>query len=136
MDPEVIAALLARPQRAQRLATLTPRELEVLALIAEGRSNAAIAQRLVITEKAVDKHVSHILDKLDLPPSSTDHRRVLAVLAYLDTQPAQPAATPTIHCGRTTSPEDRRSSAHRQPEVAASHYCAARCRPTAPPGRA
>ncbi len=84
MDPEVIAALLARPQRAAPLAGLTPREREVLALMAEGRSSAAIAQRLVITEKAVDKHISHILDKLGLPPSSNDHRRVLAVLAYLN----------------------------------------------------
>jgi DNA-binding NarL/FixJ family response regulator len=84
MDPEVIAALLARHQRAAPLAGLTPREREVLGLMAEGRSNAAIAQRLVITEKAVDKHVTHILDKLGLPPSSTDHRRVLAVLAYLN----------------------------------------------------
>ncbi|HEY2670422.1 MAG TPA: response regulator transcription factor [Rugosimonospora sp.] len=84
MDPEVIAALLARPQRAARLAGLTPREREVLALMAEGRSNGAIAARLVITEKSVDKHISHILDKLGLAPSSTDHRRVLAVLAYLN----------------------------------------------------
>jgi DNA-binding NarL/FixJ family response regulator len=84
MDPEVIAALLARPQRAARLGGLTPREREVLALMAEGRSNGAIAARLVITEKAVDKHISHILDKLGLAPSSTDHRRVLAVLAYLN----------------------------------------------------
>jgi DNA-binding NarL/FixJ family response regulator len=84
MDPEVIAALLARPQRAPLLASLTAREREVLALMAEGRSNAAIGQRLVISEKAVDKHISHILDKLGLAPSSGDHRRVLAVLAYLD----------------------------------------------------
>jgi DNA-binding NarL/FixJ family response regulator len=84
MDPEVVAALLARPQRATPLASLTPREAEVLALMAEGRSNAAIARRLVVTEKAIDKHISHILDKLGLPPSENDHRRVLAVLAYLN----------------------------------------------------
>ncbi|GAA5183301.1 response regulator [Rugosimonospora acidiphila] len=84
MDPEVIAALLARPQRAEPLAGLTPREREVLGLMAEGRSNAAIAQRLFVTEKAVDKHIGHILDKLGLAPSTSDHRRVLAVLAYLN----------------------------------------------------
>jgi len=87
MDPEVIAALLARPQRATPLATLTPRERDVLSLMAEGRSNAAIAKRLTITEKAVDKHIGHIFTRLGLAQSADDHRRVLAVLAYLNADP-------------------------------------------------
>jgi DNA-binding NarL/FixJ family response regulator len=78
----VVAQLLGSGRSAQ-LGTLTPREREVLAVMAEGRSNAAIAGRLVITEKAVSKHINSILTKLDLPPSDDDHRRVLAVLAYL-----------------------------------------------------
>jgi len=82
MDPDVVAQLLGGGRSAQ-LATLTPREREVLAVMAEGRSNAAVAARLVITEKAVSKHMNSILTKLDLPPSDDDHRRVLAVLAYL-----------------------------------------------------
>ncbi|MDQ7906304.1 response regulator transcription factor [Phytohabitans sp. ZYX-F-186] len=82
MDPDVVAQLLGGGRSAQ-LATLTPREREVLAVMAEGRSNGAIAARLVITEKAVSKHINSILTKLDLPPSDDDHRRVLAVLAYL-----------------------------------------------------
>jgi DNA-binding NarL/FixJ family response regulator len=82
MDPDVVAQLLGSGRSAQ-LGTLTPREREVLAVMAEGRSNAAIAGRLVITEKAVSKHINSILTKLDLPPSDDDHRRVLAVLAYL-----------------------------------------------------
>ncbi|GAB2886802.1 response regulator transcription factor [Streptomyces mayteni] len=81
VDPEVVRQLLAR--RRDPLARLTPREREVLALIAEGRSNAAIARRLVVTEAAVAKHIASILAKLDLPPAPDDHRRVLAVLAYL-----------------------------------------------------
>jgi DNA-binding NarL/FixJ family response regulator len=84
MDPEVIAKLLSRGSRPEPLAALTPREQEVLGLMAEGRSNAAIAQRLVVTERAVAKHTSNIFAKLDLPPSDDDNRRVLAVLAYLD----------------------------------------------------
>jgi DNA-binding NarL/FixJ family response regulator len=84
MDPEVIAKLLARGSSREPLGRLSPREVEVLALMAEGRSNAAIAQRLVITERAVTKHTSNIFTKLDLPPSDDDNRRVLAVLAYLD----------------------------------------------------
>ena len=85
MDPEVIAKLIARGgAKNEPLARLSPRELEVLGLMAEGRSNAAIAQRLVITERAVTKHTSNIFTKLDLPPSDDDNRRVLAVLAYLD----------------------------------------------------
>jgi DNA-binding NarL/FixJ family response regulator len=84
LDPEVVAQLLSRRSRDKPLAGLTPREREVLTLMAEGRSNAAIATRLVVTEKAVNRHISHIFAKLDLPPSEVDHRRVLAVLAYLN----------------------------------------------------
>ncbi|GAA1502387.1 response regulator [Dactylosporangium maewongense] len=84
MDPEVIALLLAR-RPADRIAdTLTAREREVLALMAEGRSNAAIAGRLFVTEKAVSKHINNIFSKLGLPPSGDDNRRVMAVLTYLD----------------------------------------------------
>ena len=83
MDPEVIARLLARNTGDGTLAALSPREREVLALMAEGRSNAAIAQRLVITERAVAKHTASIFLKLGLQPSDDDNRRVLAVLAYL-----------------------------------------------------
>ncbi|MEH1123065.1 response regulator transcription factor [Micromonospora sp. CPCC 206061] len=85
MDPDVVAQLLGGGRRRAQLAALTPREREVLAVMAEGRSNAAIADRLVVTEKAVSKHINSILTKLDLPPSDDDHRRVLAVLAYLGT---------------------------------------------------
>ena len=81
VDPEVVRQLLRR--RRDPLAALTPREREVLALIAEGRSNAAIADRLVVTEAAVAKHIRAILQKLQLPQAEQDHRRVLAVLAYL-----------------------------------------------------
>jgi DNA-binding NarL/FixJ family response regulator len=84
MDPEVIAKLLAHGSAREPLGTLTPRELEVLGLMAEGRSNAAIAATLVVTERAVAKHTSNIFAKLDLPPSDDDNRRVLAVLAYLN----------------------------------------------------
>jgi DNA-binding NarL/FixJ family response regulator len=84
MDPEVISQLLARQSRNQPLAALTPREREVLSLMAEGRSNAAIATRLYVTEKAVSKHTNNIFTKLALPPSEDDNRRVLAVLAYLE----------------------------------------------------
>jgi DNA-binding NarL/FixJ family response regulator len=80
LDPEVVAQLLSR---RKPLDVLSTRELEVLGLMAEGRSNAAIANRLVLTVGAVEKHVASILAKLRLPPSSEDHRRVLAVLAYL-----------------------------------------------------
>ena len=80
-DPEVISRLLAR--NTGHLAALSPREREVLGLMAEGRSNAAIAQRLVITERAVAKHTASIFLKLDLQPSDDDNRRGLAVLAYL-----------------------------------------------------
>jgi DNA-binding NarL/FixJ family response regulator len=83
LDPEVVAQLLARRRAGGPLDALSPRELEVLGLMAEGRSNAAIASRLVLTVGAVEKHVANILAKLRLPPSDEDHRRVLAVLAYL-----------------------------------------------------
>jgi DNA-binding NarL/FixJ family response regulator len=81
IDPEVIRQLLDR-QRGP-LERLTPREREVLGLMAEGRSNAAISRALVVTEAAVAKHIASILSKLDLPPDQEDHRRVLAVLTYL-----------------------------------------------------
>ena len=84
MDPEVIAKLLARNARNEPLSRLTPREREVLEQMAEGRSNAAIADRLVVTEKAIGKHIANIFTKLDLPISEDDNRRVRAVLAYLN----------------------------------------------------
>jgi DNA-binding NarL/FixJ family response regulator len=84
MDPEVVAQLLTRRAADKPLATLTPREREVLGLMAEGRSNAAIAARMFVTEKAVSKHTNNIFSKLALPPSDDDNRRVLAVLAYLN----------------------------------------------------
>ena len=84
LDPEVVAQLMVRRRQDDRLATLTPREREVLAAMAEGRTNAGIAQLLSITEGAAEKHISSIIGKLDLPDSRNDHRRVLAVLAYLD----------------------------------------------------
>jgi DNA-binding NarL/FixJ family response regulator len=83
LDPEVVAQLFARRRRHDPLAALTAREREVLGLMAEGRSNTAIARRLVVTEGAVEKHVRNIFTKLDLPPDDEQHRRVLAVLAYL-----------------------------------------------------
>jgi DNA-binding NarL/FixJ family response regulator len=84
LDPEVVTQLLGASRRADRLAVLTPREREVLALMAEGRSNTAIATMLVVSSRAVEKHIANIFTKLDLPLSDTDHRRVLAVLRYLD----------------------------------------------------
>ena len=84
MDPEVVAQLLTAGRQRDRLSVLTPRERDVLAVMAEGRSNSAIAARLVITEKAVSKHINNIFAKLGLPPSDDDHRRVLAVLTYLN----------------------------------------------------
>ena len=83
MDPEVVGKLLTRRERDQPVARLSSREREVLALMAEGRSNSAIAQRLFVTEKTVGKHSTSIFDKLGLAPSEDDNRRVLAVLAYL-----------------------------------------------------
>jgi DNA-binding NarL/FixJ family response regulator len=83
MDPEVIARLLERNTPDHSLAALSPRERQVLQLVAEGRSNAAIAHQLVVTERAIAKHTSTIFTKLDLQPSDDDNRRVLAVIAYL-----------------------------------------------------
>src|SRR3954464_14066154 len=83
LDPEVVSLLLGRRRREDPLDALTAREREVLGLMAEGRSNAAIAEALVVTERAVEKHVTSIFSKLDLTPTVEDHRRVLAVLAYL-----------------------------------------------------
>jgi DNA-binding NarL/FixJ family response regulator len=84
MDPEVVSQLLTHRAGAEPLQELTAREREVLGLMAEGRSNAAIAGRLFITEKAVSKHINNIFSKLRMPPSDDDNRRVLAVLAYLN----------------------------------------------------
>jgi DNA-binding NarL/FixJ family response regulator len=85
LDPEVVSQLFSAGKRGP-LEQLTPRELEVLGLMAEGRSNTAIAEALVLTVGAVEKHIANILMKLRLPPSESDHRRVLAVLAYLQEQ--------------------------------------------------
>jgi DNA-binding NarL/FixJ family response regulator len=82
LDPDVVAQLLAR-RRREPLDTLTPREREVLGLMAEGNSNVGIARRLVISEGAVEKHISSVFSKLGLSSTETDHRRVLAVLQYL-----------------------------------------------------
>jgi DNA-binding NarL/FixJ family response regulator len=83
LDSEVVSAMIAHAGQDDPISRLTPRQLEVLGLMAEGRSNAAIAQRLVLTEKAVVRHVSHIYDELGLDPCPEDHRRVLAVVSYL-----------------------------------------------------
>ena len=87
LDPEVVSQMLGRSRRDDPLAELTPREREVLGLMAEGRTNAAIAAELVVTERAVEKHVTGIFGKLELPAGGDDHRRVIAVLRFLD-QPA------------------------------------------------
>jgi DNA-binding NarL/FixJ family response regulator len=83
LDPEVVGQLLVRRRRDDPLRELTPREREVLSLMAEGRSNTAIARALVVTDGAVEKHVRNIFTKLRLPPDEEQHRRVLAVLTYL-----------------------------------------------------
>lgn len=83
LDPEVVGQLIVRRRRDDPLRNLTPREREVLGLMAQGRSNTAIARRLVVTEGAVEKHVRNIFTKLGLPPDDEQHRRVLAVLAHL-----------------------------------------------------
>ncbi|MGH3318833.1 MAG: response regulator [Streptosporangiaceae bacterium] len=88
LDPEVVQQLLARSRHRDPLGTLTPREREVLRLMAEGRTNTAIAAELVVTEGAAEKHVSSIFTKLGLLPSEADHRRVLAVLRYLESEDA------------------------------------------------
>jgi DNA-binding NarL/FixJ family response regulator len=84
LDPEVVAQLLARSGRQDPLDRLTPREREVLALMAEGRSNQSIAAALVVSDGAVEKHVTSVFTKLDLPPAGSDNRRVLAVLHWLN----------------------------------------------------
>src|SRR5204863_9528543 len=83
LDPSVVQMLVGRRRADDPLAELTPREREVLGLMAEGRSNQGIAERLVVTGRAIEKHVTSIFSKLRLPPAAEDHRRVLAVLAYL-----------------------------------------------------
>jgi DNA-binding NarL/FixJ family response regulator len=83
LDPEVVTQLLRASRRDTGLGSLTSRERDTLALMAEGRSNGAIAANLVISERAVEKYIANIFTKLDLPPSDADHRRVLAVLRYL-----------------------------------------------------
>jgi DNA-binding NarL/FixJ family response regulator len=83
LDPEVVARLVGRRRREDPLSALSPREREVLGHMAEGRSNHGIAEALVVTERAVEKHVTSIFTKLNLPPAEDDHRRVLAVLTYL-----------------------------------------------------
>jgi DNA-binding NarL/FixJ family response regulator len=84
LDAEVVAQLLARTRRRDPIERLSPRERDVLGLMAEGRSNGAIARELVVSDGAVEKHVSNIFTKLDLPPTDQNHRRVLAVLRWLD----------------------------------------------------
>ena len=84
LDPEVVTQLMGASRRSETLDRLTAREREVLALMAEGRTNSAIAAGLVVSEGAVEKHIANIFSKLDLPASSSDHRRVLAVLRYLE----------------------------------------------------
>ena len=90
LDPEVVAQMLGRSREEGPLDALTEREREVLALMAEGRTNRAIAEELFVSERAVERHVTSIFAKLDLPPTEQDHRRVLAVLAYLRRDPRRP----------------------------------------------
>ena len=114
LDPEVVSQLLGRRRADDPLDALTPREREVMELMAEGRSNQAIADRMFVTLRAVEKHVTSIFTKLDLPASTDDHRRVLAVLAFIrDWQPCAnppqprrigtPTGTATV---RFTPPQD------------------------------
>ncbi|MGH3211118.1 MAG: LuxR C-terminal-related transcriptional regulator [Trebonia sp.] len=84
LDPEVVTGLLSATRHGAAIDALTPRERDVLALMAEGRSNSAIAERYFVSERAVEKHISNIFSKLGLPPSDSDHRRVLAVLTFLN----------------------------------------------------
>jgi DNA-binding NarL/FixJ family response regulator len=86
LDPEVVRQLLGAGSRGTALAALTPREREVLSLVAQGRSNAAIAGALFISPKVVEKHIASIFDKLGLAPSGTDNRRVIAAITYLEAQ--------------------------------------------------
>ena len=88
VDPEVVASMLGRVRRDDPVAELTERQREVLALMAEGLSNAAIAERLVVTDKAVSRHIAKIFETLGLPPAPEHHRRVLAVVTYLGSGPA------------------------------------------------
>ncbi|MEU5987451.1 response regulator transcription factor [Spirillospora sp. NPDC047418] len=107
LDPDVVAQLLSRHAREEPLRGLTPREREVLGLMAEGRSNAAIASALFVTEKAISKHTNNIFGKLGLPQSEDANRRVLAVLAYLDADrpvPRGPAGTEAPTRGQVTRP--------------------------------
>ena len=83
LDPEVVSELVAGTREDDPLTEMSTREREVLELMAEGRSNRAIGEQLVVTERAVEKHVTHVFEKLGLPPAPEDHRRILAVLAYL-----------------------------------------------------
>lgn len=94
LDPEVVTQLVRSSRRRSALSRLTPREREVLDLMAEGRSNRAIAERCVVSERAVEKHISSIFDKLDLLPSDADNRRVRAVLTYLTESNPATATTP------------------------------------------
>ena len=87
LDPQIVSGLLADPREAGRLRSLSPRERSVLELLAEGRSNKAIGERLAITQGAVQKHVSTIFNKLGLPASDSDDRRILAVLAFVLPEP-------------------------------------------------
>lgn len=84
LDPEVVSQLFARSRKRDPLEALSPRERDVLSLMAEGRTNTAIARDLVVSDGAVEKHIGNIFTKLDLPPTDTDHRRVLAVLRWLE----------------------------------------------------
>ncbi|GAA1607283.1 response regulator transcription factor [Actinoplanes couchii] len=85
LDPDVVTQLFGRSEHREQLAELTPREREVMGLMAQGRSNTAIAAGLRVSERAVEKHVTNIFTKFDLPPSDADHRRVLAVIRFLQT---------------------------------------------------
>lgn len=87
LDPDVVSTLLGRTATRDRLAPLTDREREVLGLVAQGRSNAAIAKALILTSKTVERHITNILTKLDLPQTTENHRRVLMVLAWLEDDP-------------------------------------------------
>ncbi len=84
LDPDIVGALLGRQQAQSRLGRLTPRERDVLALVAEGRSNAAIARQLVLTDRTIETHIASVMTKLDLVQTPDDHRRVLSVLAWLE----------------------------------------------------